>query len=759
MSVRPNFARRTKRGASGVTAHSEHGRPRRVGWRSARDNHGTSAFARWTKPSASRLTRQSDHKWHSGAEARKARSLDGGLAARGGQATHGASESLEAEGRSASLALGVPDEALCHPRLVLPFAHWRLPLATLGAVVVSLVLAAPSFAVINNAYRSQFNGRETAAEVFYPGALAFNGSGDVFVADSEDDVVDEFAASGSGDPLVEFTGDGTAAESFYTEGIAINASGDLFVAEGEREVVYEFEPAGGLLREINGDKTAGGSFYAYAVAVNASGDLYVADPEHNVVDEFEPSAFESSPTGAPTKEYPVSEPVYIAVNANTGDLYVTGYEAGKTVLSVFEPSGASLAFDSTGTPQGTAFSPGALAVAPSGEVYIVDTVNLLVDRFSSTGAYLSQFEGGATPQGSFHRLSALAVNSGEEVYLGDAGHNVVDIFSKPVPVPAVTTGSASEETATSATLAGSIEPSDGLDATCEFSYGTTISYGATAPCTPQGPFSGLTAVSAAISGLAPGTEYHYRLEGSTSNGATPGGDRTFTTPVTHSPTVSIKPVTAIDDHSATFSGEVDPEGSATTYHFEYSTDSVTWTSGGQESIGEGTGDVLVTQTVSNLAGSSSYHVRLVAESVGGRPISGEEMFTTLAASPQVFGEGASSVTDGEATLHATIYPEKQASSYRFEYGTTVAYGVTVPAGEGSVGAGTPTQISQTLKSLAPKTTYHFRVVASNGVGSTATRDQTFTTLAAGEGEAVPPGSCPNEALRAESNLDPATNTA
>jgi DNA-binding beta-propeller fold protein YncE len=632
-----------------------------------------------------------------------------------------------------------------------------LLLGLLAPVAAAFALsAAPALAATGNVYRSQFTRPETGGRLFFPGPLAFNGSSDVLVADLDHDVVDEFKPSGSGTPLVEFTGDGTSAESFYTEGIAVNASGDVFVTDGERNVVYEFEPDGKLLREITGGETKEGSFYPTGVAVNSTtGALYVADYEHGVVDEFEPAAFEASPTGPPIKEFSISEPGYVAVDASSKDLYVTSY-AG--VVNEFEPDGTQLAFNGSGTPQGSSFSPGAVAVAPSGEVYVVDTAHAVVDRFSATGAYESQFEGGATPQASFSYISGLAVNASDEVYVSDGPHHVVDLFSKPVPVPAVTTGPASEETPTRAILSGSIELTTGLgSATCEFRYGTTASYGSTAPCVPAGPFSSLTAVTAEISGLTPGTEYHYRLEGTSSNGTTPGEDKTFTTTIPAPPTVSIKPVTVFADHSATFGGGVDPNEVETAYHFEYSTDGVTWNSLGQESAGEGTSEVPVTQTVSNLAGSTTYHVRLVAESVGGSVTSGEETFTTLAAPPQIFGAGASDITAGEATLHATIYPEKQATTYRFEYGTTAAYGTVVPAGEGTVGASTPSQVSQALKGLAPNMTYHFRVVATNATGSpTTTPDQSFTTLAAGEGEGVAPGACPNEALRAESNLDPVT---
>ena len=649
----------------------------------------------------------------------------------------------------------------------LPLPVVRLALAgILASVVAALGLsAAPALAATGNSYRSQFNGSETAAGFFYPDSLAFNGIGDVFVADgeSEHSVVDEFKPAGSGKPLVEFTGDGTSAESFDTEGIAVNASGDVFVADYGREVVYEFEPDGKLLREINGGKTKARSFYPIGVAVNStSGDLYVGDYAHGVVDEFEPAAFESTPTGAPIKEFSASEAYLIAVDASSGDLYVTGYEGGVAETHEFESDGTLLReINGSETPQGSSFFPGAVAVAPSGEVYVADTANHVVDRFSATGTYESQFEGGATPQGSFADVSALAVNAREEVYVADGSNHVVDLFSPPEAESQWVTKAATNLAVTSATLNGTVNPEGSPVTACDFEYGTTKSYGQAVACEQTsrkiGKGSSPVPVSASIAHLEPGTTYYFRVGGTGAYGANHGGEETLTTLAAPLPTVSIKPVTAISDHSATFNGGVNPNEAETTYHFEYSTDGVNWISLGQESAGEGTGEVPVTRTVSNLAGSTTYHLRLVAESVGGSETSGEETFTTLAARPQIFGAGASDITGSEATLHATIYPEKQASTYRFEYGTTVAYGTTVPAGEGTVGASTPSQVSQTLKGLAPDTTYHFRVVATNATGSpTTTPDQTLTTLAAGENEPVPAGSCPNEALRAESNPDPQT---
>ena len=101
--------------------------------------------------------------------------------------------------------------------------------------------------------------------------------------------------------------------------------------------------------------------------------------------------------------------------------------------------------------------------------------------------------------------------------------------SAEAAVPTVTTGNANTITQTSATLHGTVKPNQQAT-TWHFEYGTTTAYGTNTP--EQGPAaagSGTTAVSAAISALAPGTVYHYRLVGTNASGSIPGKDHTFTT--------------------------------------------------------------------------------------------------------------------------------------------------------------------------------------------------------------------------------------
>jgi hypothetical protein len=93
--------------------------------------------------------------------------------------------------------------------------------------------------------------------------------------------------------------------------------------------------------------------------------------------------------------------------------------------------------------------------------------------------------------------------------------------------PVVVTNGATNVTASSATLTGSLDP-HGLTTTVSFQYGTTTGYGHTTPNQSQ---TGNTYrnISANITGLAAHTTIHFRMVATNSGGTRFGSDRTFTT--------------------------------------------------------------------------------------------------------------------------------------------------------------------------------------------------------------------------------------
>jgi hypothetical protein len=92
--------------------------------------------------------------------------------------------------------------------------------------------------------------------------------------------------------------------------------------------------------------------------------------------------------------------------------------------------------------------------------------------------------------------------------------------------PAAVTGLAGSVGTDVATLAGAVDPR-GRPTTVRFELGTDERYGTTVPAAELD--GGLSAVSARVTGLTPGTTYHYRVVAESDAGRSVGADQAFTT--------------------------------------------------------------------------------------------------------------------------------------------------------------------------------------------------------------------------------------
>ena len=109
---------------------------------------------------------------------------------------------------------------------------------------------------------------------------------------------------------------------------------------------------------------------------------------------------------------------------------------------------------------------------------------------------------------------------------------VVLLAAAPAPAlaaaPAVSTQPATRVTATSAQLNATVNP-HGSATTYSFQYGTTTNYTGRTAVRPVGSGSTAVNVAATITGLAPGTKYHFRVVSHNASGTVGGADRAFTT--------------------------------------------------------------------------------------------------------------------------------------------------------------------------------------------------------------------------------------
>lgn len=131
---------------------------------------------------------------------------------------------------------------------------------------------------------------------------------------------------------------------------------------------------------------------------------------------------------------------------------------------------------------------------------------------------------------------------GDPRIIGSAPDIGADEF---VPAPTAITTAATDVTQTTATLNASINP-NGRAVTYFFDFGTTASYGNTTTNGSMGAFTTAQAGTATLTGLQPGTTYHFRVTATRTPDSVQGGDVTFTTAASPTP----PPPTLVPDTAA-----------------------------------------------------------------------------------------------------------------------------------------------------------------------------------------------------------------
>ncbi len=196
-----------------------------------------------------------------------------------------------------------------------------------------------------------------------------------------------------------------------------------------------------------------------------------------------------------------------------------------------------------------------------------------------------------------------------------------------------------------------------------------------------------------------------------------------------SPAVTTGSHSHVTDTSAVLHGTVNPNGSATTYYFQWGLTTAYGLQSTAHSAGQGTKAGSVSTTASGLIPGTIYHYRLVATNGAGTTVGADHAFKTAGNPPPAVATGpAAGVHKNSATVTGVVSPNNQATTYFFQWGTSTSYGqqtlaAVVPAGTA------PVTVSATIPGLEAQTIFHYRLVAFHG--NTAEQpglDGTFMTL-------------------------------
>jgi hypothetical protein len=296
---------------------------------------------------------------------------------------------------------------------------------------------------------------------------------------------------------------------------------------------------------------------------------------------------------------------------------------------------------------------------------------------------------------------------------------------------------------TTATLKANVNP-HGEATTCQFEYGTSTSYGTTVAC-PASPGSGNANVeeSLPVTGLTPGTTYHYRVTAKNGTGTTPGADKEFKTEAPAAPVAETKAASEVASTTATLNGSVNPKGVETkSCTFEYGTSLPSAkTAPCVPAPGKGEAPVAVSAKVTGLTASTTYKYKLIDESTESKKAEGaEQSFKTAEppSEPSVEELTPSPVAQTTATLKANVNPHGEPTTCEFEYGTTTSYGTKLACASSPGSGNANVEMQLPIAGLAAGTTYHFRVTATNKLGTKQGADKEFKTAAASSGGSPPP---------------------
>ncbi|WP_295672856.1 NHL repeat-containing protein [uncultured Mucilaginibacter sp.] len=262
--------------------------------------------------------------------------------------------------------------------------------------------------------------------------------------------VTTYAGSGA---IGAVNGKSTEASFSNLMGLAIDSAGNIYVADSRNNMIRKISADGvvstlagsGNQGSADGKGVAASFFFPAALTVDTHGVVYVADTHNSMIRKITPDGNVTTLAGRPdaaTKDHPgamvrFDNPYGIAVDKN-GNVFVSDWD--KDQVKKVSPDGKVSVYAGTGdrglkdgpAVNASFYLPEGIALDQKGNLYVADTYNNLIRKISPEGIVSTLAgkikRGSANGKGaaaSFSHPDGIAVDKKGNVYVADVGNNKI----------------------------------------------------------------------------------------------------------------------------------------------------------------------------------------------------------------------------------------------------------------------------------------------------------------------------------------------
>jgi uncharacterized protein (TIGR03437 family) len=314
------------------------------------------------------------------------------------------------------------------------------------------------------------NSAAASAELHGPYGVAADSAGNLYIADSGNQRIRRVAngviSTAAGNGTLGYSGDNgpaTAAQLNTPYGVAVDSAGNLYIADSGNNVIRKL--SNGVITTVAGNGTSGytgdnGPATSAQlntpswVAVDSAGNLYITDVGNNVVRKVSVSngvittvagngTYAFGGDNGPATGAAFYQPMGVAVDS-AGNLYIadTGNQrirkvSNGTITTVAGNGTYGFSGDGASATSAELYQPMGVAVDSAGNLYIGDTVNNRIRKVSNgvintvagngTGGYGG--DGGAATIAELNEPVGVALDSAGNLYTADFVNNRVRLLS------------------------------------------------------------------------------------------------------------------------------------------------------------------------------------------------------------------------------------------------------------------------------------------------------------------------------------------